>query len=89
MSRAVVKLTAHTGDSYVGNMEGSKRQGLGVLTWGDGNQFDGNWDNNLLSGHGVLYRKDKMIAEEDWKGGCFMSDKECVISVLVPESACR
>lgn len=46
-------------------------------------------DNNLPSGHGILYRKDKMIAEEDWKGGCFMSDKECVISVLVPESACR
>ena len=55
------------GSHYEGQMNGSKRHGLGRLRWHQGSVYDGHWKMNKREGWGVMQWSDKSIYIGEWK----------------------
>lgn len=57
----------YTGEKYIG-----KRQGKGVFQYNEGYKYEGNWQNDEMSGYGVLTCADgKVLYAGDWNKGKF------------------
>ena len=55
---------------YEGKWENNMRNGLGVMTYGDGKVYNGMWLNDKRHGKGKLKDKDgKVIHEGEWNNG--------------------
>jgi hypothetical protein len=48
-----VQVTLPSGNTYSGQMKGTRREGKGVYRWTDGAVYDGDWHNNQQHGHGT------------------------------------
>jgi len=55
---------------YVGSWKDGKRDGLGAMTWGNQDCYDGAWENDEMSGVGIFTKgADKSSYSGSWKGG--------------------
>jgi hypothetical protein len=60
---------------YVGDWENGVKKGRGVYTFGNGDVFDGEYDNNVRHGNGELKKADGEERTETWKEGKLLSFK--------------
>lgn len=47
----------HDGSMYVGQKVNGKREGRGQFHYAEGGSYDGQWHDNRMHGHGILYYK--------------------------------
>ena len=60
------------GSSYLGEKFENRKNGRGFLTYPDGNKFDGEFEDDIISGYGKLYIKDdKLIYDGEWKNSVY------------------
>jgi len=62
--------------------------GAGVLTWRNGDRFDGEWRKGRANGRGAYRQKDGKVFEGNWVDGCFQ-EKGTRIAVGRPLKECR
>ena len=60
------------GSAYLGEKFENKKNGTGFLKYADGTKFDGEFEDDIISGIGKLYSKDdKLIYDGEWKNGMY------------------
>jgi hypothetical protein len=62
------RVTGDDGSTYVGQLVDGKREGLGVLTFKDGDRQAGEWKDNVLNGKGIEQLSDQRY-EGQWRNG--------------------
>ena len=59
-----------SGDKYYGAInENSKRHGHGVMTYADGDKYDGEWEDDNQHGDGVYTWEDGAIFDGEFENG--------------------
>ncbi len=61
--------------SYDGSWENGIKKGSGVYTFGNGDVFSGEYDNNVRHGQGNLVKVDGEERSETWKDGKLLNFK--------------
>lgn len=66
---AAAKKTKHSfpGGEYEGDVVGGKRQGYGKMTWNDGSEYIGYWDNDTPHGKGTFKSNGVLTYDGNWK----------------------
>jgi len=58
------------GSNYQGTFVNGKMEGKGIMTYANGDTFDGQWKNNLQHGQGTFFNaKTGQISEEEYREG--------------------